>query len=105
MTPEPVSSQTNDTVTSPACHPADDAGVITGRTIGAVVSMLTCTVAVAALPARSRATPTIGWTAPSPLTVTGVGQLAIPDPPSAQVNVTPTGALCHPAAFAAGVTD
>ena len=57
---------------------------------GAVVSMLICSIdALALLPALSNATPVTIWSVPS-LTVTGAGQMLIPDSASSQAKVTVT---------------
>src|SRR5213075_3010207 len=54
------------------------------------------------LPAASVQTPEADCPAPSVLSVTGDAQLAIPDKPSAPVNVTVTLVLFQPAAFGLG---
>jgi hypothetical protein len=71
--------------------------------IGGVLSMLTATAAVAVFPAWSVAVPGTVWLAPSVLTVTGGGQLAIGAVPAAHANPTVTAVLFHPAAFGPGV--
>src|SRR4051794_13694613 len=66
--------------------------------------MLTWTVAVLVRPELSTAVPVTIWSAPSVGTVTGGVQLAMPDSPSEQVNVTVEAPGRHPAPFLAGVT-
>src|SRR2546428_2284154 len=71
---------------------------------GFVLSMLMpLTVALAVFPTLSVAVPGTDCPVPSPLSVTGGVQLAMPDPTSAHVKVTTTSVLFHPAPFAAGV--
>jgi hypothetical protein len=55
------------------------------------------------------AAPLVAWpettcAVPSVVTVTGGGQLAIPDSASSHVKVTVTSVWFHPAAFGAGLT-
>ena len=69
---------------------------------GAVLSMLTKTVAFAVLPALSTAVPTTGCFAASFETVTGAGHDRIPDSESEHVKLTVTFVLFQPFAFAAG---
>src|SRR4051794_38554695 len=61
------------------------------------------TVAVVPWPRASTAVPSTDWPAPSLDTVTGAVQVAIPEPASAQVNVTVTGVRLQPVALAAPV--
>ena len=65
--------------------------------------MFTVMLAVAVFPALSVAMPEITWLAPSPLTIVGAGQVAIPEPVSAQTNFTVTFVLFQPFALARGV--
>lgn len=68
---------------------------------GTVVSMLmSSTVAVAVVPAPLTAVPETLWLAASVVTVTGSGQVLIPDCVSLQVNVTVTGPLFQPSPLA-----
>src|SRR5215216_710330 len=72
--------------------------------LGAVRSMLMfLTLASAVLPALSAAFPVTDWPAPSLESVAGSVHPASPDSASSHVNVTVTGALFQPLAFAGGV--
>ncbi|PYT15884.1 MAG: hypothetical protein DMF51_05900 [Acidobacteria bacterium] len=102
--PESASEATKDTRTSWLFQPlAFAAGTPTARTSGGVVSMFSVTLTVALLPFRSVAVPLTTWFAPSAVTSTGPGQVAIPTPASAQVKLTWTAVLFQPLAFAGGV--
>ena len=70
--------------------------------VGAVLSMLTAFVVDALLPALSTADPDTAWAAPSVVTVCGAVHEAMPESASAQVNVTVTFVLFHPAPFGDG---
>jgi hypothetical protein len=67
--------------------------------------MFTVTVALAVLPAASLAVPVTTWPCPSLVSVTGDGQVAMPEVGSEHVKLTVTSVLCHPAALAEGDTD
>ena len=69
---------------------------------GEVLSMLSVTVIGVLLPARSTAERVTVCPAPSVLTVTEAGQVAMPLPLSSHVKLTVTSVLFHPAAFGAG---
>src|SRR5688500_6003715 len=72
--------------------------------VGAVLSSLTVRLAEAQVPATSQAVPgTV--VVPSALSVVGLVQVAIPEPPvlSVHVKLTVTSALFQPAALAAGL--
>jgi hypothetical protein len=103
-TPEVPSVQVNVTVTSELFHLATlAAGLAAAEMEGAVLSMLSVTLAVAVFPALSVACPEITWFAPYALTRTGAGQAVTPEVASLQVNVTVTLELFHPAALAPGL--
>src|SRR5689334_12631308 len=94
--PDRLSEHTYESTTSVLFHPAvfgpgTALTVITGR----VMSMFTVTVLLAVFPARSAAIPVTIWPAPSTVTGTCCGQLAIPEPESSHVNTTFTGVLFH----------
>src|ERR671933_1610090 len=97
LTPEsPIwSSQAKVTVTSPLYQPlslAARSGV--PMMVGLLLSMLTVAGSVALLPALSVAVPGSGWSLPSCVSVIGVVQLAMPEPPvSLHVNVMVTSLL------------
>src|SRR5688500_12133152 len=88
-TPEMASAHVNVTVTSPLFQPAvfgggDTTAVIVGR----AWSMLTMTLPSAVFPARSIAAPLTIWLPPPAESVIGGAHEAIPEPSSAQANVT-----------------
>src|SRR5207248_11537611 len=72
--------------------------------VGLVLSMLTCAVSVASLPALSFAVPATGCCVPSLVTVCGAVHDAMPERPgwSSHVNVTVTSALFQPLSFGSG---
>src|SRR3954451_14418695 len=71
--------------------------------VGADLSMLTVAGSLALLPAVSVAVPGSGWSLPSCVSVSGVVQLAMPEPPvSVHVNVMVTSVLFQPSALLAG---
>jgi hypothetical protein len=102
--PERPSVPVQSTATSSRYQPAPLAGVVgVPVSVGAVMSMLMSSSVVAAtLPALSRASPFADWPAPSLSTVTGSVQPAMPDSASPHSNVTITGPLVQPKAFAGG---
>src|SRR3954467_13125248 len=103
--PDTLSIASKVTTTEPEFQPAAfAAGAAVAETNGGVWSMMTVTVVSVRFPALSTAVPITGWLAPSVGTVTGAGQMAIPDSSSVHVNVTVTGVRFHPAAFGAGDT-
>jgi hypothetical protein len=69
---------------------------------GGVWSIFRLVVVLALFPALSKAVPKVGWFDPSDETVTGDGHTATPDNVSAQLKLTVTAELFHPAAFGAG---
>lgn len=81
------------------------AGVWPGVIVGAVLSRLIVTDVEAVFPAKSTAVPLTTWPAPSVLTVTGGVHDAMPEVLSAQVNVTVTLVLFHPAPLGPGLAD
>src|SRR5262249_33823653 len=92
-------------VTSDLFQPAAfGAGLACAEIVGGVRSMAKVTLALAVLPALSTACPVTTWLAPSVLTATGAGQLAIPEVASVQVNVTVTLVLFQPPGFTSGFT-
>src|SRR5262249_46216486 len=102
-TPDRPSCAANVTVTAVLCQSASFGGGSTeATTVGGVLSMFSVTLADALLPARSVAVPLTTCPAPSAVTVTGCGQLAMPDPSSLQVKVTVTSVLFQPAALGGG---
>jgi hypothetical protein len=104
--PDPLSVHVKVTVTLLEFQPlAFGAGEAVAVIVGRVSSMLIpLTVAVAELPALSTAVPLALWFAPSVVSVTGAGQVSIPDPPglSAHEKVTITLLEFQPLAFGAG---
>src|SRR5262245_29498577 len=104
-TPDRPSVAVNVTTTDELFQPsAFGDGAAEACTAGAVLSVFSGTLAVAALPAWSRAVPDTTCPAPSVVTVTGAGHDATPEPGSEHVNVTTTFELFHPPAFGAGET-
>src|SRR2546428_641858 len=104
-TPLVASAHVKVTVAFPLFHPAPfAAGVTATSTTGGVLSMLSVTDAVGWLPATSTAVPLTTCPAPSAVTVTGSGQLAILLVASPHVKLTRTSVLFQPAAFAGGLT-
>ena len=102
--PDRSSAQTNVTVAFWVSQPAAlDAGVTEATIVGAVLSMLSVTFAVALLPALSVAVPDTICPWPSVLTRREGGQDAMPEPASLHVKPTCTSERFHPAPFAAGV--
>ena len=102
--PEVASDAVHRIVTSSRYQPAGFGGVVaTPDRVGGVPSRLigpTETLPVSA--ALSTAERVTVWFAPSWLTTTGAGQVAIPDGRSVQANVTVTGSVFQPAGPAAG---
>src|SRR4051794_27702820 len=80
-TPDRASVAAKVTITGPLFQPAAFAvGAASAVTIGAVLSMLTVTLAVAVFPAWSVTVPDTTWFAPSALETTGGGHEPMPDP-------------------------
>src|SRR3989442_12781307 len=103
--PLPPSAHAKLTRTSVLFQPAVFGnGLTTALIVGRLLSMLSVTEAVEALPATSTAVPLTTWPAPSVLTVTGSGHRAIPLTASVHVKLTRTSALFQPAAFGDGLT-
>src|SRR5436190_2584473 len=104
-TPLVASVHVKVTVAFPLFHPAPfAAGLTATSTPGGVLSMLSVTEAVDWLPATSTDVPLTTCPAPSAVTVTGPGQLAILLVASPHVKLTLTSVLFQPAAFAGGLT-
>ena len=102
--PEPPSEQVKLTVTGALFQPfvlggADRVAVMPGE----LLSIFNVTLVLAVFPALFTAMPETTWPAPSVLTTTGEGQVAMPELLSEQVKVTVTAVLFHPFEFAAGV--
>ena len=87
-TPDSSSVAAKAIVTGVLFQPLFATGDCVAVTIGAVLSMLSVTLAVAVLPALSTALPETTWLAPSALTVTGAGHFSMPDSESAQAKVS-----------------
>ena len=104
-TPDSASDTPNVTTTGVLFQPCAFAvGAWAPDTTGAVLSILTVTLAVAVLPALSRAVPETTWLLPSVPRTTGGGHTATPDPASLQTNVTVTFVLFQPRVFGVGLT-
>src|SRR5207249_171162 len=104
-TPLAASVHVKVTVAFPLFHPAPfAAGLTATSTTGGVLSMLSVTEAVDWLPATSTDVPLTTCPAPSAVTVTGSGQLAILLVASVHVKLTRASVLFQPAAFAGGLT-
>ena len=101
--PDRSSAQTNVTVVLPFSHPvAVGSGAMVAEIVGAVLSMLSVTLAAAVLPALSTAVPVTTWPCPSVLTSREAGHVATPDPESLHAKLTWTSVRFQPAALAAG---
>lgn len=104
--PESASSHEKLTVTGLLFHPlvlAD--GVLLPVIVGAVLSILIfLTVIEAVFPALSVAVPVADWPSPSNGSDTGPEHESTSESESMQEKLTNTSELCHPAAFAAGLT-
>src|SRR5439155_3441118 len=101
--PEPPSEQVKLTVTGALFQPfvfggADRVAVMPG----ALLSIFSVTLVLAVFPALFTAMPETTWPAPSVLTATGEGHVAMPELLSEQVKVTVTAVLFQPLEFAAG---
>ena len=101
--PDRSSAQTNVTVALPFSHPAAvGSGATVAEIVGAVLSMLSVTLAAAVLPALSVAVPVTTWPWPSVLTSRDAGHVATPDPESLHAKLTWTSVRFQPAALATG---
>src|SRR6185295_6762726 len=104
VTPDSASVAAKVTVTGPLFQPLTfAAGAAVAVTTGFVLSTLSVTLALAVFPDLSVAVPEITCPAPSSVTITGAGQLSMPEALSEHVNFTVTLALFQPLAFATGV--
>ena len=101
--PESRSTTVPTRVTDPVKKVDPLAGEVTLRT-GGVLSSFTVALAVDVFPALSTTVPTTLWPVVSVVTITGAVQEVRGLLPGAQVKATVGLALCHPAAFGAGVT-
>src|SRR6185503_14269054 len=101
--PDRPSVQVNVTIASRVIHPAlFGSGCTEATIVGAVLSILTVTLAEAVLPALSTAVPVTTCAAPSVVTVFDGEHVAIPDPVSAHVKFTRTSIRFQPVSFGGG---
>jgi hypothetical protein len=104
--PESPSETTKSTVTDSLFQPYEmGLGLRKELMSGAVLSMLTETVKVAELPAKSVALPLTNWLAPSPVRVVLPEYEFKPERPSETMNETVTDSLFQPYAFGSGLLE